>query len=64
MAKFPDSWDWHKVAAGHYLVEGYVVRRYRAEAWNIRKIGTGLILASVPSLAAAIEWIERRGVSG
>lgn len=62
MVKFPDSWVCHKVSAGHYLLEGYVVRRYRTDSWKIRKVGTGIILASVPTLAAAIEWIDRRGV--
>ncbi len=55
--RIPASWEWRKVGPGHYLVEGFVIRRARRGCWETTHVSGTVGLAG--TLTGRARWHQR-----
>lgn len=58
---WPNGWEWTKVNTGHYLAQGYEIRRLRYHVWVVHRIGADNRLATRPTLGECIALISGLG---
>lgn len=57
MMTMPENMEYQRVTAGLYHIEGFVVERVSDKQWTVKRQGRSLIVATVKTLAEAIDAI-------